>query len=226
MPNNDLAPGSAVLGASRLRAHGRRRQLFHHDRLGLRGASDAGRRRALERAGEKQSLPGCSSAARPDVDAIACRVDDLIIRPGGVLRHREWGLCEVGINGPDGLAVRIGWPSRLMPDGGAKGVGRGRITPYHRGVAFLCHNYYISGWNSSSGRTKSELDRPKHLIGFEEAGSPLGRSGSSGGPRADDRRAALDADRPDREADLVGDLHAAWPAGQADLGATGAERGD
>ena len=27
----------------------------------------------------------------PDVEAIAARVDDLIIRPGGVLRHREWG---------------------------------------------------------------------------------------------------------------------------------------
>lgn len=50
----------------------------------------------------------------PDVDAIAARVDDLIIRPGGVLRHREWGMYEVGIAGPDGLLVRIGWPSRLM----------------------------------------------------------------------------------------------------------------
>jgi hypothetical protein len=52
----------------------------------------------------------------PEVDAIAARVDDLIIRPGGVLRHREWGLYEVGVGGPDGLLVRIGWPSRLMPE--------------------------------------------------------------------------------------------------------------
>jgi hypothetical protein len=50
----------------------------------------------------------------PEVDAIAARVDDLIIRPGGILRHREWGLYEVGINGPDGLLVRVGWPSRLI----------------------------------------------------------------------------------------------------------------
>jgi hypothetical protein len=50
----------------------------------------------------------------PHVDDIAARVDDLVIRPGGVLRHREWGLYEVGICGPDGLLVRIGWPSRLM----------------------------------------------------------------------------------------------------------------
>lgn len=50
----------------------------------------------------------------PDVDAIAARVDDLIIRPGGILRHREWGLYEVGIHGPDGLLVRVGWPSHLM----------------------------------------------------------------------------------------------------------------
>jgi hypothetical protein len=50
----------------------------------------------------------------PDVDAIAARMDDLIIRPGGVLRHREWGLYEVGIAGPDNLLVRIGWPSDLI----------------------------------------------------------------------------------------------------------------
>jgi hypothetical protein len=50
----------------------------------------------------------------PDVDAIAARVDDLIIRPGGILRHREWGLYEVGIAGPDNLLVRIGWPSELV----------------------------------------------------------------------------------------------------------------
>ncbi len=52
----------------------------------------------------------------PEVDKIAARVDDLIIRPGGVLRHREWGLYEVGIAGPDGMLVRVGWPSRLLPD--------------------------------------------------------------------------------------------------------------
>ncbi len=51
----------------------------------------------------------------PDVDAIAARVDDLIIRPGGILRHREWGLYEVGIAGPDGLLVRVGWPSQFIP---------------------------------------------------------------------------------------------------------------
>ena len=49
----------------------------------------------------------------PHVEVIAARVDDLIIRPGGILRHREWGIYEVGIAGPDGLLVRIGWPSRL-----------------------------------------------------------------------------------------------------------------
>ena len=57
----------------------------------------------------------------PEVDAIAARVDDLIIRPGVVLRHREWGLYEVGVGGPDGLLVRIGWPSRLMRSDSANG---------------------------------------------------------------------------------------------------------
>jgi hypothetical protein len=50
----------------------------------------------------------------PQVDAIAALVDDLIIRPGGILRHREWGLYEVGIAGHDGLLVRVGWPSELI----------------------------------------------------------------------------------------------------------------
>jgi hypothetical protein len=50
----------------------------------------------------------------PQVEAIAARVDDLVIRPGGILRHREWGVYEVGIAGPDGLLVRIGWPSSLV----------------------------------------------------------------------------------------------------------------
>ncbi len=53
----------------------------------------------------------------PHVEAIAARVDDLVIRPGGVLRHREWGLYEVGVAGPDGLLVRIGWPSSLVKSG-------------------------------------------------------------------------------------------------------------
>ncbi len=50
----------------------------------------------------------------PEVDKIATLVDDLIIRPGGVLRHREWGTYELGIAGPDGLLVRVGWPSSLI----------------------------------------------------------------------------------------------------------------
>ena len=58
----------------------------------------------------------------PAVGAIAARVDDLIIRPGGALRHREWGLYEVGVSGPDGLLVRIGWPCSLMRNGSANGV--------------------------------------------------------------------------------------------------------
>ncbi|MDP9424009.1 MAG: glyoxalase [Pseudomonadota bacterium] len=50
----------------------------------------------------------------PDVEAIAARVDDLIIRPGGVLRHREWGLYEFAVGGTDGILVRVGWPSHLV----------------------------------------------------------------------------------------------------------------
>ncbi|MEM7004781.1 MAG: glyoxalase [Pseudomonadota bacterium] len=52
----------------------------------------------------------------PHVHEIAARADDRVIRPGGILRHREWGLYEVGINAPDGLLVRVGWPSDLIKD--------------------------------------------------------------------------------------------------------------
>jgi hypothetical protein len=57
----------------------------------------------------------------PDVDAIAARVDDLVVRPAAILRHREWGLYEVGLSGPDGMLVRIGWPSRLMQAASTEG---------------------------------------------------------------------------------------------------------
>jgi hypothetical protein len=50
----------------------------------------------------------------PYVDTVAARMEEFVIRPGGVLRHREWGLYEVGLAGPDGLLVRVGWPSSLI----------------------------------------------------------------------------------------------------------------
>ena len=56
----------------------------------------------------------------PHVAEIAARVDDLVIKPGGLLRHREWGIFEVGIAGPDNLLVRIGWPSELIRTGQVK----------------------------------------------------------------------------------------------------------
>lgn len=37
--------------------------------------------------------------------------------PAAVPFWERLGLYEVGICGPDGLLVRIGWPSRLMQNG-------------------------------------------------------------------------------------------------------------
>ena len=50
----------------------------------------------------------------PHVDEIARLMDDHVVRPGGILRHREWGLYEVALGGPDNLLVRVGWPSHLI----------------------------------------------------------------------------------------------------------------
>ncbi|MEM1196812.1 MAG: glyoxalase [Pseudomonadota bacterium] len=52
----------------------------------------------------------------PHVAQIAERAEKYVIRPGGVLRHREWGFYEVGLGAPDGLLVRVGWPSSLIED--------------------------------------------------------------------------------------------------------------
>ena len=53
----------------------------------------------------------------PEVDAIATRVEDLVIRPGGVLRHREWGLgrdLRAGRRAhPDRMAVSLD-PARVL----------------------------------------------------------------------------------------------------------------
>lgn len=53
----------------------------------------------------------------PHVDRIAELMDEYVARPGGVLRHREWGLYEVALGGPDNLLVRVGWPSDLVRTG-------------------------------------------------------------------------------------------------------------
>lgn len=63
---------------------------------------------------QEESNPFGIFIRTPHVDEIAKRADEFIIRPGGVLRHREWGLYEVGISAPDGMLLRIGWPSELI----------------------------------------------------------------------------------------------------------------
>ncbi len=55
----------------------------------------------------------------PDVEAIAARGGRSDHLAKGVLRTMpRMGMYEVGINGPDGLLVRIGWPSDLMTSRG------------------------------------------------------------------------------------------------------------
>ncbi len=48
------------------------------------------------------------------VDAIAAAMRDEIIGHEKSPTHKEWGMYEFALNGPDDLLVRIGWPSRLM----------------------------------------------------------------------------------------------------------------
>jgi len=50
----------------------------------------------------------------PDVDGVAARVRDDILSPSKAAEHQEWGMYEFALSDPDGVLVRVGWPSRLM----------------------------------------------------------------------------------------------------------------
>jgi catechol 2,3-dioxygenase-like lactoylglutathione lyase family enzyme len=52
----------------------------------------------------------------PDVDARAVPMRNDIIEPGRAPEHKEWGMYEFSLSDPDGVLVRVGWPSRLVPD--------------------------------------------------------------------------------------------------------------
>ncbi len=49
------------------------------------------------------------------VDALAELAGDAIIERVKRPEHKEWGMYEFALNGPDDLLVRIGWPSRFIP---------------------------------------------------------------------------------------------------------------
>jgi hypothetical protein len=55
----------------------------------------------------------------PRVDELAMIMRDEIIERAACAEHKEWGMYEFALNGPDDLLVRIGWPSRLIEAGDA-----------------------------------------------------------------------------------------------------------
>ena len=48
------------------------------------------------------------------VDSLATKMRGEIIEPAKCPEHKEWGMYEFALNGPDDLLVRIGWPSQLI----------------------------------------------------------------------------------------------------------------
>ena len=42
------------------------------------------------------------------------RVDEIARQTGAAAEHKPWGMYELALNGPDGLLVRIGRPSRHL----------------------------------------------------------------------------------------------------------------
>jgi len=37
-----------------------------------------------------------------------------VVEKDGKAEHKPWGMYEVSLDAPDGLLVRVGWPSRLL----------------------------------------------------------------------------------------------------------------
>jgi predicted lactoylglutathione lyase len=50
----------------------------------------------------------------PEVDALAEGVRDEIIGRVKAPQHQEWGMYEFALSDPDGVLVRVGWPSHLL----------------------------------------------------------------------------------------------------------------
>ena len=50
----------------------------------------------------------------PDVDARAEGMRDDIVEATKAPEHKEWGMYEFTLSDPDGVLVRVGWPSRLI----------------------------------------------------------------------------------------------------------------
>ena len=49
-----------------------------------------------------------------EVDALADGVRDEIIGTVKAPAHKEWGMYEFALSDPNGVLVRVGWPSRLL----------------------------------------------------------------------------------------------------------------
>jgi hypothetical protein len=50
----------------------------------------------------------------PRVEALAETMREAIIERGKRPEHKPWGMYEFALNGPEGLLVRIGWPSHFI----------------------------------------------------------------------------------------------------------------
>ena len=77
----------------------------------------------LQPAVEGWLIPGRNPFAvdvtTPRVDEIAVAMSDCIIGDVKAPEHKEWGMYEVALNGPDELLVRVGWPSWKVRQGTA-----------------------------------------------------------------------------------------------------------
>lgn len=72
----------------------------------------------LQRAPDGWLVPGRNPFGiylySPHVDKLALIARDQIVEPGKAPERKDWGMYEFSLTGPDGLLVRVGWPTRLI----------------------------------------------------------------------------------------------------------------
>ena len=91
----------------------------HQDYQDYRMLSDgAGGEVHLQRAVEGWVVPGRNPFGvylyTPRVDELAAAMREAIVESEKAPTHKQWGMYEFALNGPDDLLVRVGWPSRLI----------------------------------------------------------------------------------------------------------------
>ena len=122
VPCNDLDASEAFYNRLGFVSGGQRGQRGTPRALGARTTGSSPTARARRCTSPRRSrvvvVPGRNPFGlylyAEDVDALAERLRDDIIERHHVPEHKAWGMYEFAVSDPDGVLVRIGWPTRRL----------------------------------------------------------------------------------------------------------------